>query len=155
MQEEMNSLNENHTWDSVDLPYGKKVSKVRKKVGSCSSIASYEKQHQKHFDVKTVLLNGKLQEEVYMKQPEGFEDETNRVCKLNKSVYDLKQSPRRWNKHHFTREKYKADKITIKHVDGARQVADIVTKFLQRVKFKELRKMLGLVVYGDCIERKC
>src|SRR6202044_1722504 len=35
---------------------------------------------------------------VYMKQPEGFEDGTGRVCKLIKTLYGLKQSGREWNK---------------------------------------------------------
>lgn len=49
------------------------------------------------FDVKTAFLNGDLEEEIYMKQPEGFEDGSNRVCKLKRSLYGLKQSPRCWN----------------------------------------------------------
>ena len=49
------------------------------------------------FDVKTAFLNGKLDEVVFMQQPEGYEDGTNRVCRLNRSLYGLKQSPRNWN----------------------------------------------------------
>ena len=49
-------------------------------------------------DIKGVYLNGILQETVYMKQPEGFEDGTGRVCKLIKTLYGLKQSGREWNK---------------------------------------------------------
>ena len=49
------------------------------------------------FDVKTAFLNGNLDEEVYMEQPEGYEDGTDRVCKLKRSLYGLKQSPRNWN----------------------------------------------------------
>ena len=50
-------------------------------------------------DVKTAFLNGSLDCEIYMPQPEGFvdPDRPNHVCKLKKSIYGLKQSARCWN----------------------------------------------------------
>ena len=47
------------------------------------------------FDIKNVFLPDDLQEEVYMKQPLGFvaQGEIGKVCRLRKSLYELKQSP--------------------------------------------------------------
>ena len=49
-------------------------------------------------DVKTTLLNGVVEENVYVKQPLVFEthDMNTHVCKLKKDLYGLKQAPRTW-----------------------------------------------------------
>lgn len=49
-------------------------------------------------DVVSAFLNGDLEEEIYMEIPEGFRNDQNKteVCKLRKSLYGLKQSPRQW-----------------------------------------------------------
>jgi hypothetical protein len=60
------------------------------------SVAKGFKLHQ--IDVKSALLNGMLEEEVYVRQPLGFESEKypHRAYKLRKALYGLKQTPRAW-----------------------------------------------------------
>jgi hypothetical protein len=50
-------------------------------------------------NVKTTFLNGELEEEIYMDQPDGFiaNDQEGKVCKLLKSLYGLKQAPKQWH----------------------------------------------------------
>jgi hypothetical protein len=50
-------------------------------------------------DIKAAFLNGNLTEYVYMTQPEGFVDPKHgkKICKLQKSIYGLKQASQNWN----------------------------------------------------------
>ena len=50
-------------------------------------------------DVKTVFLNGQLDETIYMVQPDGFvaKGQEEKVCCLHRSIYGLKQASRSWN----------------------------------------------------------
>ncbi|CAI7857400.1 unnamed protein product [Closterium sp. NIES-54] len=50
----------------------------------------------KQMDVTTAFLNGALEEDIFMAQPEGFDDGSGRVLKLKKAFYGLKQGPRQW-----------------------------------------------------------
>lgn len=61
------------------------------------AIAAQSNMKIKVFDVKTAFLNGSLDQEVYMRVPQGY-TETNKVCLLKKALYGLKQAPLRWYK---------------------------------------------------------
>jgi hypothetical protein len=63
------------------------------------TLAASEDMEIHQMDVKIAFLNGELEEDIYMEQPQGFvhQGDEHIVCKLHKSLYGLKQSPRAWN----------------------------------------------------------
>ena len=64
------------------------------------TMATYLNYEVWQMDVKTAFLNGELNEEIYMMQPEGFTStDESKVCKLQRSIYALKQASRSWNIH--------------------------------------------------------
>ena len=61
------------------------------------TLAAIEDMYLQSVDISHAFINSDIDTEVYMKQPEGFEQGgPEYVCKLNKSLYGLKQSPRLW-----------------------------------------------------------
>ncbi|KAK8708165.1 hypothetical protein V6N13_059210 [Hibiscus sabdariffa] len=100
MRSEMDSMSENQVWTLVEPPEGIKpigCKWVFKKKTDMDGNLHF--MIMKQMDVKTAFLNGKLEEDVYMTQPEGFVTPENarKVCKLQRSIYGLKQASRSWN----------------------------------------------------------
>ncbi|GJX75491.1 transposable element [Tanacetum coccineum] len=62
------------------------------------SLVAHHDLELEQLDVKTAFLHGDLEEEIYMSQPEGFvvQGKEDYVCKIRKSLYGLKQSPKQW-----------------------------------------------------------
>ena len=72
---------------------------ILKSIRILLAIAAYYDYKIWKMDVKIAFLNGNLLEDVYMTQSKGFLDPkySNRVCKLQRSIYGLKQASRSWN----------------------------------------------------------
>ncbi|GJS51409.1 zinc finger, CCHC-type containing protein [Tanacetum coccineum] len=89
-------------------------------------------------DVKTAFLNGKLEEEVYMNQPQGFimPGNENKVCKLIKSLYGLKQEPKQWHQ--------KFDKVVLSNGCLLNQADKCIYS-----KFDEFGKGVIIYLYVD------
>ncbi|CAI7764249.1 unnamed protein product [Closterium sp. NIES-54] len=139
MESELKSIEENGTWELVELPEGHKAitSKWLFKIKSDADgkieryksrlvAKGYQQKEKvdykelfalvvkpttlrtllaggaikgwvvKQMDVTTAFLNGIFEEEIFMAQPEGFDDGSGRVWKLKKALYGLKQAPRQW-----------------------------------------------------------
>jgi len=137
------------------------------------AVAAVEKMVMKQFDVSTAFLYGDLSEDIYMQQPEGYEDGTNRVCLLKRSLYGLKQSSRCWyQKFHdfmiqlkfvqsledpcvYIRQKVSSKIIVALYVDDGLCVAtnqqelDVFIRELEssfKIVAKELSYFLGLEI---------
>ncbi|KAL4282170.1 hypothetical protein GQ457_03G015050 [Hibiscus cannabinus] len=112
MRSEMDSMSDNQVWTLVEPPEGikpigckwvfkKKTDRdaMFKSIRILLDVAAFHDYEIWQMDVKTAFLNGKLEEDVYMTQPEGFVTPENagKVCKLQRSIYGLKQASRSWN----------------------------------------------------------
>jgi hypothetical protein len=201
MQDEMQSLEKNCTWNVVPLPKGKKHVRCKRiykrkeglspseppkykgrlvakgfshipgvdyndvfspviKHSSIHTFFSIVDAHDlelEQLDVKTAFLHGELEEEIYMDQPEGFivPGKENYVCKLKRSLYGLKQSPRQWYKrfdsfmlsYGFKRSKYDSC-VYIKHVNGSPiylllYVDDMLIAAKSRKEITTLKRLLS------------
>ncbi len=104
-------------------------------------------------DVETAFLNGCLEEDIYMRQPEGFEKagSENLVCRLKKSIYGLKQSPRCWNvtldsylqEIGFKQSKYDPCIYTSEGVILAVYVDDIILASESDEQMKNVKKLIS------------
>ena len=103
------------------------------------ALSSFQKFKVYQMDVEETFLNGDLEEEVYIEQPEGFtlRNDAKLVCRLEKALYGLKQVPRAW---YYCLDKYLHQKgFTKGYADS-----NLYTKI-------ETDKLLIIIVYVDDI----
>ncbi|XP_075075906.1 uncharacterized protein LOC142162833 [Nicotiana tabacum] len=111
IKSELDSIVSNLTWDLSDLPkrgfnqkkdiYYFDIYSPVTKIATIRTFVALAAIHDlviHQMNVKTTFLNGDLEEERYISQPEGFviQVQENKVCKLRKSLYGLKKAPKQW-----------------------------------------------------------
>ncbi|GJT05439.1 retrotransposon protein, putative, ty1-copia subclass [Tanacetum coccineum] len=147
------------------------------------SIAAYYDYEIWQMDVKIAFLNGYLDEDIYMVQPEGFVDPNHprKVCKLKRSIYGLKQASRSWNKRFdeeikrfgFTQnldepcvyQKASGSNVTFlilyvddiiimgNHIPSLQSVKDYLGKCFAMKDLGEAAFILGIKIYRDRSKR--
>nr|GEZ32520.1 hypothetical protein [Tanacetum cinerariifolium] len=107
------------------------------------SIAAFYDYEIWQMDVKNAFLNGYLDEDIYMVQPKGFIDPNHpkKVCKLQRSIYDLKQASISWNKR-FDGE-----------IKSLQSVKDYLGKCFAMKDLGQVAFILGIKIYRDRSKR--
>ncbi|CAI7789342.1 unnamed protein product [Closterium sp. NIES-54] len=103
MESELKGIEENGTWElgyqqKEKVDYKELFAPVVKATSLRTLLAgaAIKGWVVKQMDMTTAFLNGVLEEEIFMAQPEGFDDGSGRVLRLKKALYGLKQAPRQW-----------------------------------------------------------
>ncbi|GJV65846.1 ribonuclease H-like domain-containing protein [Tanacetum coccineum] len=176
MNNEIEALYRNNTWTICDLPLGRKpigckwIWKIKYKApGEIERYKSrlvakgfsqregfdYDETFSLVLDVNNAFLYGDLVEDVYTTLSDGYNDEDeSKVCKLNKSLYDLNQASRQWNgkltttlaEHGFEESKFDYYLYTKHHGDKFVVLLAYVNRFVITEMISLEKKSLSCLV---------
>ncbi|GJR63013.1 putative ribonuclease H-like domain-containing protein [Tanacetum coccineum] len=166
MKDELLQFKLQKVWTLVDLPYGKRAIgtkwvyrnkkdergiMVRKKARLVAHGYTQEEGiDYDEMDVKSAFLYGKIEEEVYVCQPPGFEDPEfpNKVYKVEKALYGLHQAPRAWFKGDILLVQVYVDDIIFRSTkkELCAEFEKLMHKRFQMSSMGELTFFLGLQV---------
>ncbi|WVZ63659.1 hypothetical protein U9M48_013273 [Paspalum notatum var. saurae] len=98
MHEELENFERNHVWDLVKPPPNCRLIARLEAIRILLAFAASKGFKLQQMDVKSAFLNGFIEEEVYVRQPPGFESARfpDRMYKLRKALNGLEQAPRAW-----------------------------------------------------------
>ncbi|KAJ4715440.1 Retrovirus-related Pol polyprotein from transposon TNT 1-94 [Melia azedarach] len=187
MGDEMESLHKNQTWELTKRPRDRKIITLVRhtSIRVLLAIVAHQDLELEQLDVKTAFLHGELEEEIYMTQPDGFQvpGKEDYVCKLKKSLYGLKQSPRQWYKRFdsymieigYTRSPYDCCVYYSKATNGSliylvlyvddmliaaenksdvQKLKDLLSVEFEMKDLGAARKILGMEIYRDRSKKK-
>ncbi|GJS53556.1 retrovirus-related pol polyprotein from transposon TNT 1-94 [Tanacetum coccineum] len=165
-QEELLQFKLQHVWTMVDLPYGKRAIGtkwvyrnkkdekdivIRNKARLFLAYASFKDFVVYQMDVKSTFMYGKIEEEVYVCQPLGFEDPEfpDRVYKVEKALYGLHQAPKACQDKYVNEILKKFDFSTVRtastHMETLKPL--IKDENAEDVDVYLYRSMIGSLIY--------
>ncbi|GJZ61646.1 retrovirus-related pol polyprotein from transposon TNT 1-94 [Tanacetum coccineum] len=164
INDEMDSILRNQTWELAELPKGMRPISSKQKEGidyfdtytliakissirTLIAISTVKGLYIHQMDVKTAFSNGYLNEEIYVEQPEGFviQGQKNKVCKLVKSLYGLKQAPKHTKEYTVVICLYVDDMLIIgTTLDGILETKSYLSSNFKMKDLGEVDTILGV-----------
>nr|GEW37904.1 zinc finger, CCHC-type [Tanacetum cinerariifolium] len=161
VQQEMDSLRKNKTWELVDHQLGRKLVtckrlfKIKKEIEGVQKPRYKARLVHRGFTQRAAFLHRNLEEVIYMRQPSGYE-QGNKVCLLKKSLYGLKQSPRQRYRRSYAPSEYIYLLLYVDDMLSAckskaeiRSTKSLLKREFDMKELEEAKKILGMEIVRD------